>query len=123
MAPRPDARAVAPAGGEASRSDLQPATSFEQSFIVHHPMAEVWALFGRLTEVVACLPGAALTGDPRAPQVPGRMRIKVGPLAADFVGIAEIDRDDSAYSGVIRGSGRDTRGASAVRGLIRYQLR
>ena len=103
--------------------DFQPAASFEQSFLVHHPIEAVWAFFGRLSEVVACLPGAALTGEPGAHPVLGTMRIKVGPLAAEFHGIAEVDRDDSTYSGAIRGSGRDIRTASATRGTIGYRLR
>ena len=103
--------------------DFQPAASFEQSFLVPHPIGEVWAFFGRLPEVVACLPGAALTGERGDRQVLGRMRIKVGPLAAEFHGFAEIDRDDTTYTGTIRGHGRDSRSASATRGSIRYDLR
>jgi carbon-monoxide dehydrogenase small subunit len=103
--------------------DFQPAVSFEQSFLVQHPIEEVWAFFGRLPDVVACLPGAMLTDEPGEREVLGTMRIKVGPLAADFHGAAEIDRDDATYAGGIRGSGRDSRSASATRGSIRYQLR
>jgi carbon-monoxide dehydrogenase small subunit len=123
--PRARAETAVDRGGSAHRvlGDFQPAASFEQSFLVHHPIEEVWAFFGRLREVVACLPGATLTGEPGDPQVLGRMRIKVGPLAAEFHGFAEIERDDSTCSGVIRGSGRDTRSASATRGSIRYRLR
>jgi carbon-monoxide dehydrogenase small subunit len=51
------------------------------------------------------------------------MRIRVGPLAADFHGTAEFERDDATYSGVIHGIGRDTRSTSATRGSIRYRLR
>jgi carbon-monoxide dehydrogenase small subunit len=123
--PRARARTAVERGGVPQRvlGDFQPAASFEQSFLVHHPIEEVWAFFGRLPEVVACLPGATLTGEPADRQVLGRMRIKVGPLAAEFQGFAEIERDDSTYSGAIGGSGRDSRSASATRGSIRYHLR
>jgi len=107
---------------QAARGDFQPTQSFDESFVVHHPIADVWAFFGRLPEVVASLPGAALTGEPSGGQVPGRMRIRVGPLTAEFDGLAEIERDDSRFSGVIRGNGRDTRSASATRGKIEYRL-
>src|SRR5690242_4268148 len=50
------------------------------------------------------------------------MRIKVGPIAAEFRGTAEIDRDPKTHSGVIEGSGRDQRSSSATRGLIRFRL-
>ena len=121
---RPRASVAADRGGALPPLlDFQPAVSFEQTFLVHHPVDEVWDFFGRLPDVVACLPGAALTGEPGDRQVRGRMRIKVGPLAADFHGVAEIARDDATYSGAIRGSGRDSRSASATRGSIRYRLR
>jgi aerobic carbon-monoxide dehydrogenase small subunit len=102
--------------------DFEPATSFDQNFVVQHPVDQVWAFFGRLPEVVACLPGATLTGQPAEGQGLGRMRIRVGPLAADFHGVAEFERDDATHSGIIRGSGRDTRSTSATRGSIRYRL-
>src|SRR5690242_19456294 len=50
------------------------------------------------------------------------MRIKVGPIAAEFRGTAEIDRDPKTHSGVIEGSGRDQRSSSATRGVIRFRL-
>ena len=50
------------------------------------------------------------------------MRIKVGPIAAEFHGLAEIERDPEAHSGTIRGSGKDRRSSSATQGVIRYRL-
>ena len=54
--------------------------------------------------------------------VTGKMRVKVGPIAAEFNGSAEIDRDPATHSGTIRGSGRDRRSSSATQGIIRYRL-
>jgi carbon-monoxide dehydrogenase small subunit len=50
------------------------------------------------------------------------MRLKVGPIAAEFRGTARIDRDPATHSGTIEGSGRDQRSSSATRGAIRYRL-
>jgi carbon-monoxide dehydrogenase small subunit len=50
------------------------------------------------------------------------MRVKVGPIAAEFHGLAEIDRDPQTRSGTIRGSGQDQRSSSATQGVIRYRL-
>jgi aerobic carbon-monoxide dehydrogenase small subunit len=72
--------------------------------------------------VAACLPGASITGDATAREVAGKMRVRVGPISADFHGTAEIDRDPGTHSGTIQGSGRDQRSASATYGLIRYRL-
>jgi len=105
----------------ASVADFHPQATFTQTFVVRHPREEVWAFFERLNDVAACLPGASITGgDDRT--VTGTMRVKIGPIAAAFDGVAVFDRDPSAYSGTIRGSGRDTRTGSATRGSIAYRL-
>jgi carbon-monoxide dehydrogenase small subunit len=103
-------------------ADWKPQASFDQSFTVHHPLAEVWAFFGKTAAVAACLPGASLSGDTSARHIAGKIRIKVGPIAAEFHGAAEIDRDPATHSGTIHGSGRDSRTDSATRGIIRYGL-
>jgi carbon-monoxide dehydrogenase small subunit len=103
-------------------ADWQPQASFEQSFVVNHALDKVWAFFADTAAVASCLPGAALTGDPNARDVSGKMRLKVGPIAAEFHGTARIDRDPATHSGTIEGSGRDQRSRSATRGAIRYRL-
>ena len=102
--------------------DWQPQASLEQSFVVKHPVDEVWALFADTSVVASCVPGATLTGDASARNISGKMRVKVGPIAAEFHGSALIDRDPDTYSGNIEGSGRDRLSSSATRGAIRYQL-
>jgi carbon-monoxide dehydrogenase small subunit len=103
-------------------ADFRPQTTFEQGFVVHHPIADVWAFFGRVSDVAACLPGVALTGTPSERHAEGQLRIKVGPIAAAFAGAADIERDAASRSGTIRGHGRDARGGSATRGVIGYRL-
>jgi aerobic carbon-monoxide dehydrogenase small subunit len=103
-------------------TDWKPQAMFDQNFTVNHPLAEVWAFFGNTAEVAACLPGASVSGDTTARHVAGKIRIKVGPIAAEFHGAAEIDRDEATHSGTIHGSGRDSRSDSATRGIIRYRL-
>jgi carbon-monoxide dehydrogenase small subunit len=100
----------------------KPGTVLHQSFIVDHPRERVFALLGRLDEVVACFPGAALTEAPQDGHVRGRLRIKLGPIAADFAGEADIERDATGHRGVIRGHGRDSRTGSAARGEVSYVL-
>jgi carbon-monoxide dehydrogenase small subunit len=93
-----------------------------QSFAVDHPRERVFAFFGRLDEVVACMPGAALTEPPADGHVRGRLRIKLGPIAADFAGEADIERDPTRHRGVIRGHGRDSRTSSTAIGEVSYVL-
>jgi aerobic carbon-monoxide dehydrogenase small subunit len=101
--------------------DFQPQATVAQSFTVHHPRAEVWAFFARVGEVAACLPGASVTGGDDT-NVTGRMRVKVGPIAGEFDGVAMVTRDPARWSGTIRGHGRDLRSGSTTRGAISYRL-
>lgn len=124
---RADAR---PAGARptSSRSvpieqDWTPQTTFTKDFTVAHPPEKVWDFFGDVSSVARCLPGASLVGTPRDEHVEGQIRVKVGPITADFQGVADISRDDATRSGRIIGAGRDTRSNSATRGLITYVLK
>jgi carbon-monoxide dehydrogenase small subunit len=109
-----------PAGTAATGSS--PRTVLRQSFTVDHPREQVFAFFAQLDQVVACMPGAALTEAPRDGQVRGRLRIKLGPIAADFAGEAEVERDPASHRGAIRGHGRDSRTNSAASGEVSYVL-
>ena len=53
---------------------------------LEHPVDEVWALFADTGVVASCVPGATLTGDASARNISGKMRVKVGPIAAEFHG-------------------------------------
>jgi carbon-monoxide dehydrogenase small subunit len=102
--------------------DWLPRVSFDQKFTVGYPRQQVWDMFGRVAEVAACLPGASLVGDPTPERVEGQIRVKVGPISAEFRGAAEIARDDASYSGRIIGAGNDVKSKSTTRGVISYLL-
>ena len=99
----------------------QPQASFEQEFVVHHPLQKVWDFFGRIDEVAACLPGASIK-DASSDRAVGQIRVKLGPISAEFRGMAEIERDERTHSGRIQGAGSDARSNSATRGDLRYRL-
>lgn len=101
----------------------KPQTSFVQSFKVAHPTNIVWDFFGRVGDVAKCLPGASLDGEPVDGNVKGKIKVKVGPISADFNGVALVTRDEKTRSGTIVGSGKDARSNSATRGLITYQVK
>jgi aerobic carbon-monoxide dehydrogenase small subunit len=100
----------------------RPQTTLQLSFSVAHSRENVWNFFRRLGEVTTCLPGTSLLGEPTDDHVEPRIRIKLGPIVAEFEGMAEVIRDPSNYSGTIRGSAHDTRSRSTTRGEIRYVL-
>jgi carbon-monoxide dehydrogenase small subunit len=103
-------------------ADWEPQASFAKVFTLAHGIDDVWRFFNDTAAVAACLPGTSLTGEHGARNFAGKMRIKVGPISAEFHGVAEIDRDPANRSGIIQGSGRDQRSSSATRGVIRYRL-
>ena len=100
----------------------KPQSTLQLSFSVAHGREQVWEFFGRLDEVTICLPGTSLLAAPTADHVEPRIRVKVGPIVAEFEGTADIVRDPSNHAGIIRGSARDTRSSSMTRGEIRYIL-
>ena len=113
----------APSHSASLSADWKPQISFNQSFVVSHPVDEVWRFFGRIEDVASCLPGASLAGAPVSGHVQGQIRVKVGPISAEFQGTAEIDRDDATRTGRISGSGKDKRSGSATRGLVGYAVK
>lgn len=103
--------------------DWKPQTTFNESFVVAHPVDVVWDFFGNVAGVASCLPGASLAGEPIDGHVEGQMKVKVGPISAEFQGVADITRDDAKRTGTIMGSGKDRRSNSATRGLVGYAVK
>ena len=99
-----------------------PAHSFTQTFDLAHPPEAVFALFGDIEAVAACLPGAVLTGRPAADEVEGGLQVRIGPIGATFRGRALIAHDPERLSGTVRGAGADAGGRSATEGQIRYRV-
>ena len=98
-APRAVSRAAARDGlSREVEPDWKPQVEFRQSFVIAHPVEEVWAFFGRVDDVAACLPGASLDGGERDGRVDGKIRVKAGPISAEFTGIAQITRDEDDAS-------------------------
>jgi carbon-monoxide dehydrogenase small subunit len=125
VAQKQAAKPEVPAAASASLKDSgwKPQTTFTQSFSVAHPADAVWDFFSDIGAVAACLPGASLTGEPVDGHVDGQMRIKVGPISAEFQGAADVSRDNATRSGTIVGAGRDKRSNSSTRGLVGYMVK
>jgi carbon-monoxide dehydrogenase small subunit len=102
--------------------DFTPSTTLEQQFTVAHAPAKVFALFDDIAAVASCLPGATLVGTPRPERVEGAIRVKIGPISANFNGAARVERDEANLSGRILGIGSDQRSRSTTQGEIRYRL-
>src|SRR6202035_100279 len=102
--------------------DFTPEKVFEDHFTVAYPPGTVFDMFGDVTQVAACLPGASLTAVPTPERVEGVIRVKLGPISANFHGAARIERNSENLSGRIVGAGSDQRSRSSTQGEIRYHL-
>jgi aerobic carbon-monoxide dehydrogenase small subunit len=100
----------------------EPNVEIQHSFAIARPPEEVWTFFGEIARVVSCIPGASLTAPPAGDQIEGRMRVKLGPITANFAGRARIERDDARRRGVIKGAGRDRAGGSRAVGEAEYTV-
>jgi aerobic carbon-monoxide dehydrogenase small subunit len=118
----PEAEEPPEAGGAITVPDFVPDKVFEQRFTVAHSPDRVFDLFGDIGQIAACLPGASLTGVPALEHVAGTIRVKLGPISANFGGVARIERNPENLSGRIVGMGSDRRGRSSTQGEIRYRL-
>lgn len=82
-----------------------------KTFTVKAPPAEAWAFLTDPARVVACLPGAALTGQTDDGAYGGSIALKVGPVAATYRGTMRFEHlDPVARTAEIVASGRDVRG-------------
>jgi carbon-monoxide dehydrogenase small subunit len=102
--------------------DFTPAKTFGENFTVRYPPDKVFDMLGDVRQVAACLPGASLTSMPTPERAEGAIRVKLGPISADFRGAARIERDVGTLSGRIVGMGSDQRSRSSTQGEIRYRL-
>ncbi|MBD30034.1 MAG: carbon monoxide dehydrogenase [Acidimicrobiaceae bacterium] len=89
---------------------------------VNAPIQEVWEAFNTPERIAPCLPGAELQevdGD----NFNGLVKIKVGPITAQYKGTATyLEKDEDGQKVVIKGDGRDTRGAGNASATITAQL-
>jgi carbon monoxide dehydrogenase subunit G len=82
----------------------------EDSFRVDVPVEEAWKVLLDLERIAPCLPGAQLT-EVEGDEYRGTVKIKVGPITAQYKGVARIEEADEANRKVVlQAEGRDTRG-------------
>jgi carbon monoxide dehydrogenase subunit G len=82
----------------------------EDSFQVDVPVDEAWKVLLDLERIAPCLPGAQLT-EVEGDEYRGTVKIKVGPITAQYKGVAKIEEaDDANHKVILQAEGRDTRG-------------
>lgn len=91
-------------------------------FVVNKPVNETWPILTDLERIAPCMPGAQLT-EIEGDLYRGFVKIKVGPIGAQFKGQAQFaEHDDEHHRAVLKADGRDTKGNGNASALITAQL-
>jgi len=91
-------------------------------FDVEVPVEEAWAILTDLERIAPCMPGAQLT-EVEGDEFRGNVKVKVGPITAQYKGVARFaEKDDANHRAVIDAQGRDTRGQGNANALITATL-
>ncbi|MFM7410679.1 MAG: SRPBCC family protein [Actinomycetota bacterium] len=92
------------------------------TFTVPVPIAEAWNVLTNVERIAPCLPGAQLQ-EVEGETYRGAVKVKVGPIQAQFKGQASfVEKDDVNYKVVLKGEGRDTGGKGNASAVITAQL-
>jgi len=79
-------------------------------FRVDVPIDEAWRILLDVERIAPCMPGAQLQ-EVEGDEYRGIVKVKVGPITAQYKGIARIvEADETKHRMSIRAEGRDTRG-------------
>ena len=91
-------------------------------FTVPVPAADAWKILTDLERLAPCLPGAQLT-EIEGDIYRGKVKIKVGPILAQFKGQASfVSRDDTNFLASLKAEGRDTGGKGNASATITARL-
>ena len=91
-------------------------------FTVPVPATDAWRILTDLERLAPCLPGAQLT-EVEGEIYRGQVKVKVGPIVAQFKGQASfVSRDDDAYTASLKAEGRDTGGKGNASATITAKL-
>ena len=91
--------------------------------VIVAPLSPTWSAISDLARIAAALPGAALERADASGTFRGTMKIKFGPVVAEYAGTAtleEVDEDDRVL--VVRVQGKEPRGQGTASASIRIAL-
>ena len=91
-------------------------------FTVPVPVDDAWRILTDVERIAPCLPGAQLQ-EIEGDTYRGIVKVKVGPIQAQFKGQASfVEQDHVAHRVVLKGEGRDTSGKGNAAALITAEL-
>jgi carbon monoxide dehydrogenase subunit G len=91
-------------------------------FTVPLPLAEAWRVLTDIERIAPCLPGAQLL-EVDGEEYRGVVKVKVGPITAQYKGVARMtEQDEGAGRVVLAAEGRDVRGSGNASATITATL-
>ena len=91
-------------------------------FVVPVAVDEAWKLLTDVELIAPCMPGAELQ-EVEGEEYRGVVKVKVGPITAQYKGKATfVEKDDAAHKAVLRAEGRDIRGQGNANATITATL-
>jgi len=82
----------------------------KNQFNVNVPVERAWSVLTDVERIAPCLPGAQLR-EVEGDEYRGVVKVKVGPITAEYKGTARfVEQDEAAHRMVLRAEGRETRG-------------
>jgi uncharacterized protein len=88
-------------------------------FTVSVPVEQAWDIMLDLERVAPCLPGAAIQEDKGDGEYEGTMKVKLGPITANYKGTVKFEEvDEENHRAVLNASGRDARGQGTASATI-----
>src|SRR6186713_121504 len=92
------------------------------SFRVSTPIEDTWKVLLDIEGIAPCLPGAQLQ-EVEGDEYRGIVKVKVGPITAQYKGTATfVEKDDANHRAVLKADGRDTRGQGNASATITATL-
>src|SRR3954451_21534201 len=94
----------------------------ENEFRVDVPVEEAWKVLLDVERIAPCMPGAQLQ-EVEGDEFRGIVKVKVGPITAQYKGVAKIvEADEATRTVVLQAEGRDTRGQATASATVTATL-
>jgi carbon monoxide dehydrogenase subunit G len=91
-------------------------------FRVGVPVEHAWEVLTDVERIAPCMPGAQLQ-EIEGDEYRGIVKVKVGPITAQYKGAAHfVEKDEAGHRAVLRAEGRETRGQGNANATITAQL-
>jgi len=88
-------------------------------FAVSVPIRQAWDVMLDLQKIAPCLPGAAIQEEKGDGEYDGTMKVKIGPITANYKGTVKVEEaDEENHRAVLQATGRDARGQGTASATI-----